>query len=172
MNDTLTALKGQLAQLADLHRTGVLPQAAYDEGKAAVERRIVDLVLADGAVAEPVAAPARASRRLLAGLAAGVVALAGAGYWWQGDPARWTAAAPVAAAPEGAPHGTNFDQIAAMTERLAARLQEDPKNAGGWAMLARSYSVLGRHAEAQQAYRKAIALTPDDADLLADFAAG
>jgi cytochrome c-type biogenesis protein CcmH len=170
MNDDIAALKHQLAQLEDLHRTGVLPDPAYLEGKGAIERRILDLVLAGDAGRDAPAPRARASRRPLAGIAVGVLAVAAAGYWWQGDPARWTGGTPAAGPEQNAPHGTDFDQIAAMTERLAARLQEDPKNAGGWAMLARSYSVLGRHAEAQQAYRKAIALTPDEADLLADFA--
>lgn len=37
-------------------------------------------------------------------------------------------------------------------------------------MLARSYSVLGRHPEALKAYEKAVALRKDDANLLADYA--
>jgi cytochrome c-type biogenesis protein CcmH len=74
------------------------------------------------------------------------------------------------AAPSSAPHGTNTDQVASMTDRLAKRLKDQPQDAEGWAMLARSYSVLGRHPEALQAYEKAIALRKDDANLLADYA--
>ena len=57
-----------------------------------------------------------------------------------------------------------------MVERLAQRLKDQPQDAEGWAMLARSYSVLGRHPEALQAYEKALALRKDDANLLADYA--
>jgi cytochrome c-type biogenesis protein CcmH len=73
-------------------------------------------------------------------------------------------------APAGTPHATNFDQIAAMTERLAVRMKEQPNDAEGWAMLARSYSVLGNHPDALKAYEKAVALRKDDATLLADYA--
>ena len=57
-----------------------------------------------------------------------------------------------------------------MTEKLAARLQDKPQDAEGWAMLARSYNMLGRNPEAINSYEKAIALSGDDAVLLADYA--
>jgi cytochrome c-type biogenesis protein CcmH len=49
-------------------------------------------------------------------------------------------------------------------------MQEQPNDAEGWSMLARSYSVLGRHPEALAAYEKAVALRKDDPSLLADYA--
>jgi len=70
----------------------------------------------------------------------------------------------------GAAHATDSEQIAAMTEKLAARMKEQPDDAEGWAMLARSYSVLGKHPEALKAYEKAVGLRKDDATLLADYA--
>jgi cytochrome c-type biogenesis protein CcmH len=57
-----------------------------------------------------------------------------------------------------------------MVERLSARMKDSPEDAEGWAMLGRSYSVLGRHPEALAAYEKAVALRKDDAQLLADYA--
>jgi cytochrome c-type biogenesis protein CcmH len=72
--------------------------------------------------------------------------------------------------PSGAAHATDSEQIAAMTEKLAARMKEQPGDAEGWAMLARSYSVLGKHPEALKAYEKAVGLRKDDATLLADYA--
>jgi cytochrome c-type biogenesis protein CcmH len=57
-----------------------------------------------------------------------------------------------------------------MTEKLAARLKDKPDDVDGWSMLARSYSVLGRHAEALKAYEKASNLRKDDPTLLADYA--
>ncbi len=44
--------------------------------------------------------------------------------------------------------------IAGMVERLRARLERTPEDAEGWAMLARSYEVLGRPADALAALRK------------------
>ncbi|HCX33015.1 MAG TPA: c-type cytochrome biogenesis protein CcmI, partial [Rhodocyclaceae bacterium] len=57
-----------------------------------------------------------------------------------------------------------------MVEKLAARLKEEPGNVEGWVMLARSYGVLRRFAEAAQAYGRASSLRPDDAQLMVDHA--
>jgi cytochrome c-type biogenesis protein CcmH len=97
------------------------------------------------------------------------------GYWWvsalaSANGSVSTATGAPDAAAGAATHTTSFDQIAAMTEKLSARLKEQPQDAEGWAMLARSYSVLGRHPEALVAYEKALALRKDDAMLVADYA--
>jgi cytochrome c-type biogenesis protein CcmH len=183
MNDTIDSLKHKLVQLKELHASGVLPAAQFEEGKTALERQILDLVLAGTAQAAaplPVTpvAPAATTRAdkpsglLLGGLVLGIVAIAAAGYLWKGMPAPVEAEAPPAAAADGqaAQHSTNAEQIAAMTEKLAARLKDKPDDVEGWSMLARSYSVLGRHAEALKAYEKASSLRKDDPTLLADYA--
>lgn len=117
---------------------------------------------------------------LLAGIAVAVLAAAGVGYWWTGSRAPASSMTNMPSVPSmpavpsmpnsSAPHGTESDQMASMTDRLAQRLKDQPQDAEGWAMLARSYSVLGRHVEALVAYEKAIALRKDDPNLLADYA--
>ena len=179
MNDTLEGLKQKLAQLKALHASGVLPEQQFEEGKTALERQILDLVLATPAqanlpgatkiAAEPVAA-AKPSGLLLGGLAVAIIAIAGAGYLWKGMPAPTEAAQTAAADGQAPQHSTNADQIAAMTEKLSARLKDKPDDVEGWSMLARSYSVLGRHADALKAYEKAASLRKDDPTLLADYA--
>ena len=42
-----------------------------------------------------------------------------------------------------------------MVSRLEAKLASDPSNLEGWLMLARSYRVLERSADARKAYEKA-----------------
>lgn len=106
--------------------------------------------------------PRKPPPRLLAMLAAAVLAIAGTGYWWTGSPGTVLAPSP-AASPEIA-------HIAAMVDKLTARLQAQPDDAVGWTMLARSYIVLGRPADAVPAYARAVALKGDDASLLADYA--
>ncbi len=68
------------------------------------------------------------------------------------------------------PHGMSFDQIRESADKLSARLRENPSDGEGWAMLARSYNVLGRYQEAAMAYEKAVSLLPRDAQLMADQA--
>lgn len=57
-----------------------------------------------------------------------------------------------------------------LTERLKKKLEQTPDDGGGWALLARSYVELGRHADAVPIYERAMTLLPDDAQLLADYA--
>ena len=53
---------------------------------------------------------------------------------------------------------------------LAKRLEQNPGDVQGWIMLGRSYVNLEKYSEASNAYAKATALKPDDADLLGDYA--
>jgi cytochrome c-type biogenesis protein CcmH len=182
MTTDLATLRRQLRQLDELHASGALGADAHATSKAQLEKRIVEHVMQGGdtapaaavaaGAAPPTPAP-RLPRRLLAAIAVGVVAFGVAGYWWPGSP-ELVVAPPSATAPQAgggdAAHETGAAQIAAMVERLASRLQERPEDAEGWAMLARSYAVLGRHADAVGAYRKALALGGENAGVLADLA--
>lgn len=53
--------------------------------------------------------------------------------------------------------------VAVMLERLETRLQDEPDDAGGWLLLAKSYDHLGRKDDAIAAYEKARALGKTDA---------
>lgn len=79
------------------------------------------------------------------------------------DPRRESAA-------QGAPHQLTPEQIESMVVRLKQRLESNPDDGEGWFMLARTYTALGRFAEATGAYAKAEAKFPQDAQLLADYA--
>jgi cytochrome c-type biogenesis protein CcmH len=127
------------------------------------------------------AAAARPSGRLSLGVAVFVAAVAAAGYAWVGSPAHlalgpWASQGGglsdggAGAAADGTGHSITPEQVAAMVDRLAQRLKAQPDDAEGWIMLARSYVMLGRHADAMPAFEKASALRPDDADLLSDYA--
>lgn len=61
--------------------------------------------------------------------------------------------------------------IPQMVEQLKARLAQAPNDIQGWTLLGRSMSVLGRHAEAAEAYERAVALSAfRDADLVVAYA--
>ena len=71
--------------------------------------------------------------------------------------------------PAQAQHTPNAPDIGTMAERLAERLKTQPDDAQGWAILARSYDVMGQLPDALIAYKRAIALLPDDQMLIADY---
>ncbi|MBI2993751.1 MAG: c-type cytochrome biogenesis protein CcmI [Gammaproteobacteria bacterium] len=56
--------------------------------------------------------------------------------------------------------------IESMVEGLAARMEQQPDDRQGWEMLARSYMVLGRYAEAVVAAEKLYALAGDEPEVL------
>jgi cytochrome c-type biogenesis protein CcmH len=195
MENPIDTIKRQLTQLRELHESGVMSQVQYDEGKATLERRLLDLVLAGAALpvnptveavaATPAPAPAPAatttvrakpSLNLMAMLSMFVVLMAGAGYLWKGTPVQPGSAlamggsTPTADGQNGTTHPTDNAQISAMVDKLAERLKAQPDDADGWSMLGRTYSVLGRHEDALKAYQKAMNLRKDDATLVADYA--
>jgi cytochrome c-type biogenesis protein CcmH len=53
-----------------------------------------------------------------------------------------------------------------MVQRLADRMKQHPEDMDGWLQLARSYAVLGRYADANDAYEHAQARAMQDADAL------
>lgn len=67
-------------------------------------------------------------------------------------------------------HAASQAPLEAMVGRLAARLRRQPGNAQDWIMLARSYATLDRADDAVMAYQRALSLSPEDAQLLADYA--
>lgn len=56
-----------------------------------------------------------------------------------------------------------------MAAKLATKLEKNPNDGEGWALLGRSYVELKKHKEAVPAFEKAIAIIPEDPQLLADY---
>jgi cytochrome c-type biogenesis protein CcmH len=77
---------------------------------------------------------------------------------------------PKALQPQPAAPQVGPEQIENMVAGLAKRLAAQPNDADGWRMLARSYETLRRFDQAADAYRHLIALEPNSADLLVDYA--
>src|SRR6267378_3979007 len=149
--------RDQLRELeADL-RAGTLAQADHERARLELEARLLEDVENQAEETEP----RRGGRAtmILAGISIPVLALAV--YLVVGNPG--------AIDPQVA-QGVTARQVEAMVERLATRLKDHPDDVEGWKLLGRSYSVLGRFQEAAQAYAKAAARAPRDAQLLADFA--
>jgi cytochrome c-type biogenesis protein CcmH len=153
-------------------QAGWLDPARVDESRADVQRRVLDDVAPDSVAAKPAEAPPSTALALAIGLfvSAGSFAL----YLLLGNPGAARAPEMRAASHTGdraaAAHAANAEQIAAMVTGLVERLKQRPDDADGWAMLARSYTVLGRFRDASAAFRRASELRPGNPALLADYA--
>ena len=158
----LAILKDQLAELEQDVAAGTLPQARYQQAREDLERRAYEEAREPVAPVAVAPAPARRTAIVLAAL---LPICAAALYWQFGTPEGLVPAAEV--------HGgskVTSQEVEAMVAKLAARMQQSPDDGNGWALLARSYLVMQRHADAVAAYERAVALIKDDADLLADYA--
>jgi cytochrome c-type biogenesis protein CcmH len=154
-------LRAQLSQLDLDHANGSLDVDQHCKARNEIARRVLD----EEAVIE---APRMlgASRKTAFSMALCVPVFALAGYAFLGN---FEALSPqaTAAAPEGE---VTQAQITSMVETLAQRMKEKPDDPVGWTMLANAYSALQRFPEANDAYKKATALSPNNAQLLADHA--
>lgn len=176
--EQVTTYAAQLAQLSGLHRAGALTDDLYAQSKTAVEGKLL------ARLADPVEGVSRGpSLRLAAGLALFLVVFAAAGYAWLGSPASLAlepgsgASTLVTSSRESAgdgtvsaPHALAPERVALLVDQLTKHLKDQPDDADGWLMLARSLVVLDRHAQAVDAFKQAARLHPGDAAVLADYA--
>ena len=96
--------------------------------------------------------------------------VAAGGLYWQLGNTLFLEGVAAAAAVQQMRASAQGPDIGQMVKRLQQRLEENPADAEGWSMLGRSLSVLERYEESANAYRKALELTPNDADLHGQYA--
>lgn len=148
---------------------GVLDTAQYDIAKSELERRLLDEV----GVTEVLAAKSLPDRRLAVILLILLPLAAVLLYLKLGSTLSITipATSPDATtAQPAAEHSTMAGDIEPLLEALKKKLAQHPEDGAGWALLARSYVEINRHAEAVPAYEQAVKVIPDDPQLLADYA--
>lgn len=165
--------RDQLRELDSDLRNGIISQEQYDQDREEIERRLLQDLSQSPVSGTP--SKARADRNLayLLGVVLPLVAVA---FYLplanQNGRAKAQSAVeppPEAAAPN--PSGPMTEQaIGANVEKLAKRLEQNPNDAKGWTMLARSYSQMQRYKDAAEAYEHATTLVSNDADLWADYA--
>lgn len=146
-------------QMAELDRDlagGELLERDYAQAQQELQRRVIE----DSGDEAPVSSASAGKTSLI--LAALVPLLACAIYLLVGSPAGIN--------PPPPEKRFSQDEIVKMVEGFAAKLEKDPGNLKGWAMLARSYKALGRLPEADKAYQRLGAAMEQDAQLLADYA--
>lgn len=141
---------------------GTLRQEDYAQARAELQRRMLE----DNQV-DDTAEVIRAPRRTMIAVALALPIAAGAFYLVIGHP---DGLQPGAAAVAGHGEQPTAQDLERMIATLAAKLQQEPTNYQGWAMLARSYKVMGRTADAEKAFERAGSFIDDDAQMLASYA--
>jgi len=160
-------LRDQMAELdADL-AAGTVSRLQYDEARRELEQRVLEESKALEAT-RSVPSPSAAWTAALVGSAIPLVALLL--YATIGNIEALLPGAKRDVASSAPSHEVTRDQVEDMAGRLAAKLEKDPGNVDGWVMLARTYYALKRNDDAVKAFDRAVALRPDDAGVLADYA--
>ncbi len=162
----LAVYKDQLAELdRDLER-GVLTADQAGAARVEIQRRMLAAAEAGGKAADAaprrILAPAAVVAVLLPVAAFGLYAVLGSPrlpdvpHAGRQDPAR-----------EMAEQAALFE---GMVASLAAKLEANPEDGKGWAMMGRSLRVLGRRDQAIEAYKMAMRLMPRDTQVRLDYA--
>jgi cytochrome c-type biogenesis protein CcmH len=163
--------RDQLRELdADL-ANGIVSPEQYRQDRDEIERRLLDDVAMPAAAPSRKTKPVAGERGAAYAVALGIPVLAVALYLLVGNSAALSGGPPPSS-PSGAPADGQMSQqgIEANVAALAKRLEQNPADADGWAMLGRSYINLEKYREAVNAYAKATALKTEDADLLTEYA--
>ena len=159
-------LRDQLGELeADL-AAGTVAREQYDEARRELEPRVLE---DSKGTPDAAHAPAQSAAWTAAIVAGTIPIVALLLYVTLGNHEAFAPEA-ARAAKGGSEHEVTREQVEAMAAKLAAKLEKDPGNADGWAMLARTYYALNRYADAAPAFEKAVGFAPDDPGLLADYA--
>ena len=171
--------RDQLAELkADLEN-GIVSQEQYAQDREEIERRLLEDTTGTAPPTRKAKPVPATSRNTAYALGLGLPIVAVIFYFQVGNPNSITDMRRVMSGQRSAASGEapaaetgerSQEQIEANVAKLAKRLQENPADAQGWTMLARSYNSMSRWGEAAGAYAKATELQPKDADLWAEYA--
>ncbi len=151
--------RDQFAELERDRAAGALAQDDYEVARGELQRRLLE---DSGNTTDNANEPAVTSRALPISLALALPLGAILLYLVLGSPAAMNPPPPEQSF-------TNED-IERMVGNLAAKLEKEPDNLQGWAMLARSYKAMGRIPEALRAFERANKLVETNATLLVDYA--
>lgn len=157
----LAVYRDQLAELERDQKAGLIPDTEADAARNEVSRRIL-AAQSELASEAKAARPVPAWLSIATGVAVPLIALGG--YLQIGRPDL--PAQPLQARIDGAV--ANQD-MAAMVRQVEQHLEQKPNDARGWMVLAPAYKRIGRYYDAANAYRKALALSGPDADLMTDM---
>jgi cytochrome c-type biogenesis protein CcmH len=172
--------RDQISELEADMANGIVSREQYQQDRDEIERRLLEDesgpdITSKGPEKKATAASGRAPAYAVA---LGIPLIAIALYVQVGNPSALSGVSAAVRTPTQAPTAGASQPSGQMTQqeieanvaKLAKRLEQNPTDVQGWIMLGRSYVTLEKYSEAANAYAKATALKPEDADLLGDYA--
>jgi cytochrome c-type biogenesis protein CcmH len=168
---TLSVYRQQFSELEQDLSNGLLTDEQYRVSRVELERRLLEET--GGTDTRPAVAPRLLSNRSVAlALVMLIPSVSGVLYWTLGDPLAMThsGAAPMVAQGGSDEERQMAEGLNTLVDQLKKKMEQNPNDAMGWTLLARSYMAMDRHAEAVPIFERATKLNPNDAGLFADYA--
>jgi cytochrome c-type biogenesis protein CcmH len=161
--------KQQFEELEQDRLNGILDSTQYVSAKSELERRLIEEVNTTQLVFNKHVPDVRLAVILLIAIPLLAVLI----YLKIGSPASVSipAVSPLTTKAHSAvQHSIGMSDLEPLLGSLEKKLEKNPNDGEGWALLARSYVELRQHAKAIAPYEKAAQLIPNDPQLLADYA--
>jgi len=147
----------ELDKLEAEHQSGVITSTDYEIAHAEMRQRLFQ-----DTVEEDDQEVSGSTKKTAIWLCLFIVLLSSVLYFSLGDVVR--------VAERNSEKPLTQEGVEKMVAEFAAKMEKDPGNLKGWAMLARSYRILGRNEDAAKAYARAGDYIESDPQLLADYA--
>lgn len=166
----LPVYRQQFSELEQDLASGLLTDEQYQAARSELERRVLEET--GSTDTSTTTTGGLVNLRFVAlSLAMIIPASSGVLYWTLGNPAAMTHPT-VSAASQGGPgsDAQMAEGLNQLIEQLRKKLEQNPNDAVGWGLLARSYMAMERYADAVPIFERATKLDPDNASLLADYA--
>lgn len=166
--------KERLAELEAELAQGTISQSEYEQTREELEQALLFDVEQeqDSSDAKKINVSAY-NRYTRYGLLLIIPVFAVSSYFYLGQPELINGAKKQTTTAEGHTSGANgkdLPTVEEMVEKLAVKLKENPNNAEGWFMLARSYMSMKRYKEAVKALEKTNTLVPNDPTVMLRYA--
>lgn len=168
--DNVEIYRDQYHELESDLRNGLITDAQYQQDKDELERRVLEDVSATAATRTAAASVAPLNPKLVYGVVALIPIAALSFYFRIGNLKALDPQTASANAATQQPGSMTQTQIEENVAKLAKRLEQNPNDATGWSMLARSYMSMERYADAAGAFEHLTSLSPNDANAWADYA--
>jgi cytochrome c-type biogenesis protein CcmH len=168
---TLPVYRQQFSELEQDLTSGLLTDDQYQTARHELERRVLEET--GSTETSSMMSGGLVNLRLVAlSLVLVIPAASGVLYWTLGNPAAMThpAASPMSAQSGADDERQMTEGLNTLIDKLKKKLEQNPNDATGWTMLARSYMAMERYADAVPTFEKALKLNPNNADMLADYA--
>jgi len=168
---TLPVYRQQFSELEQDRADGLLTDEQYRTARSELERRVLEET---GTSEAPIAVAGELVNLRLVALSLAMIIPVASGvlYWTLGNPAAMTHPTVSASSSQGGSGDDPqmADSLNQLIEQLRKKLEQNPNDAVGWGLLARSYMAMERYADAVPIFEKATKLDPNNASLLADYA--